>query len=66
MPSTKLGNFDLPRDYRTTIIHGQEVEVRVYATSQKNRRRSRMTKSGRKFKRNSMSMAEMRSNGFCK
>ena len=62
----KLGKYDLPRDYRTTIIHGQEVEVRVFATSMKNRVRPKMTKSSRTFKRTSMTMAEKRRAGFCR
>lgn len=66
MHSAKLGKYDLPRDYRTIELHGQTVEVRVYATSTKNKLRPKMTKSARKFKRNSMSMAEKRRAGFCK
>lgn len=66
MTAIKLGKYDLPRDYITKTIHGQEVEVRVYATSQKNRTRSRMTKSSRTFKREPMTMGEKRRNGFCK
>jgi len=61
-----MKKYDLPRDYRTTIIHGQEVEVRVYATSTKNKLRPKMTKNGRTFKREPMTMGEKRRNGFCK
>lgn len=61
-----MKKYDLPVDYRTEVVNGQRVEVRVYALSQRNRKRLRMTKSGRKFKREPMTMGEMRQEGFCK
>lgn len=61
-----MKKYDLPVDYRTEIVNGQKVEVRVYALSQRNRKKLRMTKSYRTFKREPMTMSEMRQEGFCK
>ena len=60
-----MKKYDLPVDYRTEVVNGQRVEVRVYALSQRNRKRLRMTKSSRKFKREPMTIGEMRQERFC-
>ena len=55
-----------PKDVTFREIHGQLVTVNVYPTTRKGYKKSLMTTSGRMFKREPMTMAEKRREGFCK
>jgi len=58
--------FDLPIDYRETTLHGQEVVIRQYHRSYKNRAKTKMTSTARATKAPPMTLGQMKREGFCK